>query len=74
MFIVKCNNYEGTSVTVIQYLGLVILDYTDYFATWHIPGHSDTKVKYMYSEIIKHSLNHDFEICDMKTMLLITGT
>jgi hypothetical protein len=47
-------------VTVIQYLDAIILDCTDYFAAWHTSVYSDTKVKYMYPEIIKHSLNHDF--------------
>ena len=47
-------------MTVIQYLDAIILDCTDYFATSHTPAYSDTKVKYMYPEIIKHGFNRDF--------------
>lgn len=59
-FVAKCNNYEGTSVTVVQYLGVIALDGTDYFATWHTPAHSDVGVTCNYPEIIEYSLKHNF--------------
>jgi hypothetical protein len=59
-FVAKCNDYEGTSVTVVQYLGVITLDGLDYFATWHTPAHSDAGVKCNYPEVIQYSLNHNF--------------
>lgn len=59
-FIVKCNNYDGTSVTIVQYLGVVTINGVNYFATWHTPASSDVGVKCNYPEIIEHSLNHNF--------------
>lgn len=60
VFIAKCNNYEGTSVTLVQYLGVISLENKDYFATWHTPASSDVGVVCNYPEIIQHSLNHNF--------------
>jgi len=59
-FVAKCNNYEGTSVTVVQYIGIINIDGIDYFATWHTVANSDSGVKCKYPEIIQHSLNHNF--------------
>jgi hypothetical protein len=59
-FIAKCNNYEGTSVTIVQYLGIGTLDSVDYFLTWHMLAHSDKGVPCKYPEIIQHSLKHNF--------------
>lgn len=60
VFIAKCDNYDGTSVTVVQYLGVVTLEDKDYFATWHTPASSDVGVACNYPEIIQHSLKHNF--------------
>lgn len=59
-FIAKCNNYEGTSVTIVQYLGITTIDGVDYFRTWHTPAHFQKGIRCNYPDIIKHSLDHDF--------------
>lgn len=60
VFIAKCNHYDGTSVTIVQYLGIVTVNDIEYFATWHTPASLDVGVKCKYPEIIQHSLNHNF--------------
>ncbi len=59
-FIAKCNNYEGTAVTIVQYLGIDTIDEVDYFLTWHMLADSEKGVTCDYPQIIKHSLDHDF--------------
>ena len=59
-FIAKCNNYEGTSVTIVQYLGIDTIDEIDYFLTWHMVAESEKGVTCDYPEIIQHSLKHNF--------------
>ena len=59
-FIAKCNNYEGTSVTIVQYLGIDTIDGIDYFLTWHTPANSEQGVSCDYPQIIQHSLKHNF--------------
>ena len=59
-FIAKCNNYEGTSVTIVQYLGVDTIDGRDYFLTWHMLAHSEKGITCNYPEIIQHSLKHNF--------------
>jgi len=59
-FIAKCNNYEGTDVTIVQYLGVDIIDGVDYFLTWHMLASSDQGVTCDYPQIIQHSLKHNF--------------
>jgi len=59
-FIAKCNNYEGTSVTIVQYLGVDTIDGQDYFLTWHMLAQSEKGVTCDYPEIIQHSLKHNF--------------
>ena len=59
-FVAKCNNYEETSVTLVQYLGVMPLDGKEYFATWHTPASLGIGVTCNYPEIIKYSLNHNF--------------
>ena len=59
-FIAKCNNYEGTSVTIVQYLGVDTIDGQDYFLTWHMLAQSGKGVTCDYPEIIQHSLKHNF--------------
>jgi len=61
-FITKCNNYEGTSVTIVQYLGITTIDDADYFMTWHTTADSESGVSCDYPQIIKHSFGHDFGI------------
>ena len=60
-FIAKCNNYEGTSVTIVQYLGIETIDDQDYFLTWHMPAQSKKGIACDYPQIIQHSLKHNFE-------------
>ncbi len=59
-FIAKCNNYEGSSVTIVQYLGITTIDDVDYFMTWHTTADSESGVTCDYPQIIKHSFGHDF--------------
>jgi hypothetical protein len=59
-FIAKCNNHEGTSVEMVQYLGITTIDDVDYFMTWHMPASSAQGIKCDYPQIIKHSLKHSF--------------
>ena len=59
-FISKCNNYEGTSVTIVQYLGITTIDDMDYFMTWHTTADSESGVACDYPQIIKYSFGHDF--------------
>ena len=61
-FIAKCNNYEGTSVTIVQYLGITIIDDVDYFMTWHTTADSESGVACDYPQIIQNSIGHDFGI------------
>lgn len=59
-FIAKCDNYEGTSVTIVQYLGITTIDDVDYFMTWHTTADSESGVTCDYPQIIKYSFKHDF--------------
>ena len=59
-FIAKCDNYEGTSVTVVQYLGITTIDSVDYFMTWHLNALSEEGITCNYPQIIQHSLKHNF--------------
>ncbi len=59
-FIAKCNNYEGTVVTLVQYLGITTIDSTDYFMTWHTPAHFDDGIRCDYPEIMQYSMEHNF--------------
>lgn len=59
-FVTHCGNYEGTGVTVVQYLGVVTIDNVDYFQTWHTQANSDKGVPCKYPQIIQHSIKHNF--------------
>jgi hypothetical protein len=59
-FISHCTNYEGTSVTIVQYLGIRTMDGTDYFLTWHTSANSESGVVCNYPQIIQHSLGYNF--------------
>jgi len=61
-FIAYCDNYEGTSVTVVQYLGITKIDGVNYFMTWHTQMNSKSGIKCDYPQIIKYSFGHDFGI------------
>ena len=61
-FIAKCDNYEGTSVTIVQYLGITTIDDVDYFVTWHTRAVSEYGITCDYPQIIQHSFGHDFGI------------
>ena len=59
-FVVKCDNFEGTSVTVVQYLGITTIDSVDYFMTWHLNAHSEAGIACDYPQIIQDSFDNDF--------------
>lgn len=59
-FISHCDNYEGTVVTIVQYLGVTTMDGIDYFMTWHTTATSDHGIKCDYPQIIQYSFEHDF--------------
>ncbi len=59
-FVAKCDNYEGTSVTVVQYLGITTIDSIDYFMTWHTNAQSETGITCDYPQIIQNSFDNDF--------------
>ena len=61
-FIAKCDYYDGTSVTIVQYLGIITIDDEDYFVTWHTRADSEYGIACNYPQIIQHSLKHDFGI------------
>ena len=61
-FITNCNNYEGTSANVVQYLGIQNIDGADYFVTWHTLITSEEGFNCDYPQIIQASLKHDFGI------------
>lgn len=59
-FISHCGNYEGTVVTIVQYLGVTTIDGIDYFVTWHTTATSDRGIKCDYPQIIQYSFEHNF--------------
>jgi len=59
-FIAKCDNDKGTSVTLVQYLGITTIDYVDYFMTWHVNADSDSGISCDYPQVIKYSIGHNF--------------
>ena len=59
-FISHCTNYEGTSATIVQYLGIKTIDGNDYFLTWHTSADSESGITCNYPQIIQHSLGHNF--------------
>jgi len=59
-FVAKCDNYEGTSVTIVQYLGITTIDGVDYFMTWHLNANSEDGIACDYPQIIQNSLKHNF--------------
>jgi hypothetical protein len=61
-FIAKCNNYEGTSLTIVQYLGITTIDDADYFMTWHTRAQSESGITCNYPQVIKYSFGHNFGI------------
>ena len=61
-FIAKCNYYDGTSVTIVQYLGITTIDDVEYFLTWHTIAESESGIACDYPQIIQHSIGHDFGI------------
>ena len=59
-FVAKCDNYDGTIVTVVQYLGITTIDNVDYFMTWHLNAHSEAGIACDYPQIIQNSFDNDF--------------
>ncbi len=59
-FVAKCDNYDGTSVTVVQYLGITTIDGVDYFMTWHLNALSEEGIVCDYPQIIQNSFDNDF--------------
>lgn len=59
-FITNCNNFEGTSANLVQYLGITTIDGIDYFMTWHTLVKSENGIRCDYPQVIQVSLKHDF--------------
>ena len=59
-FVAKCENMEGTSVTIVQYLGIITIDSVDYFMTWHLNANSEAGIACDYPQIIQNSFDNDF--------------
>jgi len=59
-FITHCGNFEGTAATIVQYLGITTIDDIDYFLTWHTVITTEQGFSCNYTEIIQHSLKHNF--------------
>ncbi len=61
-FIAKCDYYDGTAVTIVQYIGIETIDDVEYFLTWHTRAESESGITCNYPQIIQHSFGHDFGI------------
>ena len=59
-FVSHCNNYEGTIITIVQYLGIQEIDGNRYFLTWHTGAESGQGIACDYPQIIQHSLDYNF--------------
>lgn len=59
-FISHCGNYDGTVITIVQYLGTREIDGNDYFLTWHTSADSEHGITCDYPQIIKYSLDYNF--------------
>lgn len=59
-FISHCENYAGTDVLIIQYLGTTIINGTDYFITWHTNANSTNGITCDYPQVVKYSFGHHF--------------
>ena len=59
-FISHCGNYEGTIITIVQYLGIQEINGDDYFLTWHTGADSKQGIACNYPQIIQHSLDYNF--------------
>lgn len=60
-FVTHCHNYSGTVITLVQYLGVIPINGTDYFVTWHTIAESSQGIACDYPEIIQNSLEFNFE-------------
>jgi len=60
-FVSHCN-VDGKSMEIMQYLGSLTVEETDYVATWHIAVYSDQGITCKYPEIIQQSFGVDFGI------------
>lgn len=59
-FISHCGNYEGTSATIVQYMGTAKINQTEYFVTWHTSAQSESGISCDYPQVIKYSFGHHF--------------
>lgn len=60
-FVTHCHNYDGTVINIVQYLGVIQINGTDYFVTWHTIAESSQGIACDYPEIIQNSLEFNFE-------------
>lgn len=60
-FVSNCRN-GGKVLDIVQYVGVVTVEDTDYVATWHVHAESEQGIPCSYPEIIRHSFGHDFGI------------
>lgn len=60
-FVSHCSN-NGKHIELMQYMGIITVEETDYVATWHMGANSEQGISCMYPQIIQNSFGHDFGI------------
>lgn len=60
-FVSYCSN-DGKYLSLMQYLGIITVEDTDYVVTWHTGAVSEQGVTCKYPQIIQNSFSHDFGI------------
>jgi len=60
-FVSYCSN-DGKYISIMQYMGILTVEETDYVATWHVGAISEQGITCKYPEIIQYSFGHDFGI------------
>lgn len=61
MFVSHCSN-NGKHIELMQYLGIITVEETDYVATWHMGANSQQGITCKYPEVIQNSFGYDFGI------------
>lgn len=60
-FVSHCSN-DGKHIEIMQYMGIITVEETDYVATWHMGANSEEGITCKYPEVIQYSFGHDFGI------------
>jgi hypothetical protein len=50
-FVSHCSNYDGTYVTIVQYLGATTINGAEYFMTWHMSASSTNGIACDYPQL-----------------------